>query len=102
MRGLRSFGVLWCPPCSMRTEFVAFDDKCKDVNDAECCSCGYVFGYKVVEVVSSDGAKYDVHRRGVVSKFVADAALSAAAKERDRLLLSSGVRLEDVRRLSGA
>lgn len=107
MNGVRTFGMLWCPPCAMLQEFVGYhvgpgEPEVQDVNDAECHECGYQFGYKVDErVISEDGTRYEMRREGVISKQVADAALKAMTKGYRDLILSSGARLEEVNRRIG-
>lgn len=81
----RSFGMLHCPECFQRTEFVSFDPECKDVNDAECCVCGYTFGRV------RDDRRPEAALRGVISPAVAAEAMGEHMKFTRHVLRSTDI-----------
>jgi hypothetical protein len=100
--GVKTFGMFWCPACAMSMEFISHDPSCKVANNAECIECEYVFGESVNELCpSSDGESYETIRVGVLSPEIQQRAIVAMAKERRMTYITSGIRLEDLRRKRG-
>lgn len=81
----RSFGMLHCPECFQRTEFVSFDTTVENINDAECCICGYSFGYVKDDTRPTEPA------RGVINNGLAMKAAAGHLRFHKHVLHSTDI-----------
>lgn len=85
--GARVFGLLWCQECGCNRPFTSSDAHCSHVTDAECDTCGFVYGrIDIPEVrrgaVGEDGKVFELKvparkRAPVIGDDVAAAAEQA-------------------------
>ena len=100
MLAYRSFGHFWCPMCFCRREFIAEDESVTDAGKAECEECQYQFGNKTDELhVEGSGTnqRYVTKVSPVLAASVVEKARERRREQHRTSMLSSGVRLEDLR-----
>lgn len=94
-----SIGWLHCPRCWARREFVVPASSGNNLEamaaSAECCECGYSFGYCNDEkALDSSGETFTTIRRPVLSPETVARARDERLRIYRRDMLASGVRLE--------
>ena len=97
--GYKTIGMLRCPRCAAEREFIVPPDcHTNDANEqaakAECCECGYAFGFRSDEKTIGPDGMYITTRHPVLDPETVSRARAKRLRKYRRDMLASGVRLE--------
>lgn len=94
--GVVSFGMIRCPECKMKREFVSYDESLRGPEHAECFACGYTYGMITVLVTDPTTGRTKVERRPALPPTVVAAARREMHREFARALFHAEVPLHEI------